>query len=297
VVAVSNEFNIKFILRPITFAEDQITQTPLPEFERIRELKELNYWLRVQLNPWLAKQESNMKVRKASNSSGLFFYLLLKFFTSRFLSKGLLLEIENFYQFTSIDPDMYTRLQSLMPLTIKLDKPTRVSEIHVHLRYANFSIGTERFLDPRYYITALSEITSDILQSNRTYKIYVHSDFGETINEIGMFKHQISIETLAYLESLNLLDEGKKPNRNALELALQTQRALAEIFDNVNICSEEDLLSSIIKMVNADYLVLSKSSFAFVAGLLNISGIIYTPEYWNNPPSNWVKLRESDYSS
>jgi hypothetical protein len=263
VVAVSNEFNIKFILRPITFAEDQITQTPLPEFERIRELKELNYWLRVQLNPWLAKQESNMKVRKASNSSGLFFYLLLKFFTSRFLSKGLLLEIENFYQFTSIDPDMYTRLQSLMPLTIKLDKPTRVSEIHVHLRYANFSIGTERFLDPRYYITALSEITSDILQSNRTYKIYVHSDFGETINEIGMFKHQISIETLAYLESLNLLDEGKKPNRNALELALQTQRALAEIFDNVNICSEEDLLTSIIKMVNADYLVLSKSSFAF----------------------------------
>jgi hypothetical protein len=170
-------------------------------------------------------------------------------------------------------------------------------EVHVHLRYANFSIGTERFLDPRYYITALSEITSNILQSNRAYKIYVHSDFGETINEIGIFKHQISIETLAYLESLNLLDEGKRPNRNALELALQTQRALFEIFDNVNICAEEDLLSSIIKMVNADYLVLSKSSFAFVAGLLNISGIIYTPEYWNNPPSNWVKLRESDYSS
>ena len=296
VVAVSNDFNIKFILRPITFAEDQITQTPLPEFERIRELKELNNWLRVQLNPWQANQHDNMKVCKVSELSGFFVQLLLNFFSSRFQSEYLLLEIEDCYAFTKIDPDIYSRLHISLPRTENSFNPKNEMEVHVHLRYANFSIGTERFLDPSYYITALSEITSNILQSNRAYKIYVHSDFGETINEIRMFKHQISIETLAYLESLNLLDEGKKPNRNALELALQTQRALVEIFDNVNICAEEDLLSSITKMVNADYLVLSKSSFAFVAGLLNISGIIYTPEYWNNPPSNWVKLRESDYS-
>ena len=296
-LAVSNEYNIKFILQPITFAEDQITQTPLPEIERIRELKELNNWLRVQLNPWLSNQYGDIKVRKVSKLSDFFVQLLLNFFTSRFQSEYLLLEIEDCYAFTKINPDIYTRLHISLPRTENIFNPKNEVEVHVHLRYANFSIGTERFLDPSYYITALSKVTSSILQSNRAYKIYVHSDFGEIINEVAMFNHQISIETRAYLESLNLLDEGKKPNHNALELALQTQKILVETFDNVNICAEEDLLSSIIKMMHADYLVLSKSSFAFVAGLLNTSGIIYTPEYWNNPPSNWVKLRETDYSS
>lgn len=297
VLAISNEYNIKFILRPITLTEDQISQTPLPEFERIRELKELNNWLLVQLNPWLANQHGDMKVREVSKLSGFFVQLLLNFFSSRFQSECLLLEIEDCYAFTKIDPDIYARLHIYLPQTENSFNSKNGMEVHVHLRYANFSIGTERFLDPRYYITALSEITSRIAQSHRAYKIYVHSDFGETIDEVGILKHQISIETLAYLKSLNLIDEGKKPNRNVLELALQTQRALVETFDNVHICDEKDFLFSIIKMMHADYLVLSKSSFAFIAGLLNTSGIIYTPEYWNNPPSNWVKLRETDFSS
>ena len=297
VLAVSNEYNIRFILQPITFAEDQITQTPLQEFERIRELTGLNNWLRVQLKPWLAIQHGDMKIRKVSNLLGFFLQLLLNFFTSRFQSAYLLLEIEDCYAFTKIDPDIYARLHNPLARTGKITAPNREIEVHVHLRYANFSIGTERFLNPSYYITALTEITSRLLQSNRAYKIYVHADFSETSNDATRFKHQISIETLAYLESLNLLDGGKKPNHNALELALQTQRALVETFDNVNICTDEDFLSAITKMMWADYLVLSKSSFAFVAGLLNTSGHIYTPEYWNNPPSSWVKLRDTDYSS
>jgi hypothetical protein len=295
VVAVSNEFNIKFILRPITFAEDQITQTPLLEFERIRELTELNNWLRVQLNPWLAKQESNMKVRKASNSSGLFFYLLLNFFTSRFLSKGVLLEIENFYQFTSLDPDMYTRLQSQMPLTVKLDKPTRVREIHVHLRYINFAIGTERYLDPNYYLIALKDITSNLVRQGLDYKIFIHSDFSDTANNIETSKHHISMDTITYLNHLNLLNEDQTPNKNVLNLARTTQSFLLQSFDNTSICQDEDLLMALTKMTQADYLVLSKSSFAFITGIFNIAGRIYTPEYWNNAPSNWVKLHDIDY--
>ena len=294
-LAVSNEFNIKFILQPITFAEDQITQTPLPEFERTRELTELNNWLLIQLNPWLARQESNMKVRKASNSSGLFYNLLLNFFTSRFLSKGLLLEIEDFYQFTSIDPDMYTRLQSQMPLTIKLDKPARVTEIHVHLRYVNFAIGTERYLDPNYYLIALRDITSNLLQNGLDYKIFIHSDFSNSANNTEIHKHHISMDTITYLNHLNLLNEDQTPNKNVLNLAHKTQSLLLESFDNTSICRDEDLLKALTKMTQADYLVLSKSSFAFIAGIFNIAGRIYTPEYWNNAPSNWVKLQDVDY--
>ena len=238
-----------------------------------------------------------MKVRKINTLNGFFLQLLLNFFTSRFQSEYLLLEIEDCYAFTAIDPDIYTRLHISLPQTENIYTPKSVMEIHVHLRYANFSIGTERFLDPNYFHTALTEITSSILKSNRTYKIYVHSDFCETSDEAASFKHQISIETLTYLESLNLLDKGKKPNPKALDLALQTQSTLVKTFDNVNICADEDLLTSITKMMQADYLVLSKSSFAFIAGLMNISGRIYTPDYWNNPPSNWVKLRDTDYSS
>jgi hypothetical protein len=297
VASFSNDFALKFTLKPISFAEDQITQNPLSVIEREKQIKDVNNWLRMQLGPSLTSVDDRVKVCSANGLFTLFIHLLLNLFSSRFLSRNLLIEIEDCYFFTKIDPDMYSRLKFEKPHDGFTNSFSEVVQIHVHMRFANFSIGTERYLDPKYYDTALMQVTSTLLQRNLNYKILIHTDFSERLEESAVLEKQISPETLAYLSDLNLLGEGLLPNQDTLKLACQTQKRLMEKFTNVQVCKGEDFLTAINAMSRANYLILSKSSFAFVAGVMNKSGVVYSPEYWINLPSNWIKISDNNYSS
>ena len=50
-----------------------------------------------------------------------------------------------------------------------------------------------------------------------------------------------------------------------------------------------DPLNAIIQMSRADYFVMSRSSFSYIAAILNPNGIVYCPpKFWNSPLSNWI---------
>ena len=50
-----------------------------------------------------------------------------------------------------------------------------------------------------------------------------------------------------------------------------------------------DPLDAIIQMSRADYFVMSRSSFSYIAAILNPNGIIYCPpKFWNSPLANWI---------
>jgi hypothetical protein len=184
-----------------------------------------------------------------------------------------------------------------LPESDPANSATKEIEIHVHMRFANFSKCSQRYLDPNYFFIALQEITSNLLQRNLTYKIFLHSDFSESVGGSQIANRQISSQTLAHLGDLNLLGDGMTPNKDALNLAYQTEKNLVDSFENVHICKGEHFLTAINNMSQADYLVLSKSSFAFVAGVMNKSGVIYSPEYWNNSLPHWITLSDGKYIS
>lgn len=50
-----------------------------------------------------------------------------------------------------------------------------------------------------------------------------------------------------------------------------------------------DPLDAIIQMSRADYFVMSRSSFSYIAAILNPNGIVYCPpKFWNSPLANWI---------
>jgi hypothetical protein len=54
-----------------------------------------------------------------------------------------------------------------------------------------------------------------------------------------------------------------------------------------------DPLSVIQEMANSDILIMSRSSFSYVAGILNQSGNVYFPaSFWHKPLANWQIMRE-----
>jgi hypothetical protein len=297
VLALSNEFGRDFIFKPISGAEEQITQIPLSEPDKSQELNAVNDWLCSILEPYLSKFERDIRVYNAGSLFSLFAKLVLSYPLAYFLSNKLILEIEDAYPFTNLDPDMYDRLI----FQTSDGGPQYISRefisIHIHLRFANFALDSERYLNPNYYFLALNEITSKLLDHGQTFRIYIHSDFDQTSQFSRADELKISTETMAYLANLKLINEDKMPNVEALRLANQTQKRFVDDYKDVYICRGQDLLASITEMIHADYLVLSKSSFAFVAGIMNSSGVIYSPEYWNNLPTRWVQLCDSAFSA
>lgn len=55
---------------------------------------------------------------------------------------------------------------------------------------------------------------------------------------------------------------------------------------NIQIISGGDALVTFEHLVKADVLVMSKSSFSYVAGLYNENKVLYTP-FWHNPLNHW----------
>jgi hypothetical protein len=57
---------------------------------------------------------------------------------------------------------------------------------------------------------------------------------------------------------------------------------------------EDSVYGDFLKMIQADILIISKSSLSFVAGLLNRDSLkLYTP-FWHNPPSSWIDVTDLD---
>lgn len=59
-------------------------------------------------------------------------------------------------------------------------------------------------------------------------------------------------------------------------------------YSEAEVRNDLDSVSSLRMMIEADVLVMSKSSFSFIAGVLNRSGLIVYQEFWHQPLSKWL---------
>ena len=58
---------------------------------------------------------------------------------------------------------------------------------------------------------------------------------------------------------------------------------------NATFCLNEDEFTTFDDLVNADILVTAKSSFSYVAGLLN-KGIVFYEPFWHQPLPSWINI-------
>lgn len=190
------------------------------------------------------------------------------------------------YQFTHRNPEIYL-LSRKIDLPYENKVPKNTYKIHLHLRFANFARDSERFLEPEYYKLALNSILEEINNSESRYKIVIHSDFSILAGNIQNMN--ISENTLNYLKALKIIDSNGRQNDSMILEALNFRNFLTNSYHNVEIKENENAFNSFQEMITADYLIASKSSFSYLAALLNIEGEIHSPNYWNKPLKHWIK--------
>ncbi len=100
------------------------------------------------------------------------------------------------------------------------------------------------------------------------------------------------------LELIDWLQNSMQPVSPRPELHVYSQGS-AEAFKayaqrGCHMHLDDDALNDLLAMSKADILVIAKSSFSYVAGLLNQGLVIYEP-FWHTPPAHWISIHEVEH--
>jgi hypothetical protein len=217
----------------------------------------------------------------------IFLTLLRNFLPSVFLKRKFEIRVEDAYRFVQFHSNLYSKIEYNFKAIEQIDTDN-VIRIGVHLRFVNFAANTERYLDPNYYYRSLDQITQNLEHLGTPYTIQLHSDFKESLPEPS--KTGISGSTFEYLTEIGVTDQDGQVDSDTFKRANECKNRIISRYGVVIESETDDPLASLKAMANSNYLILSKSSFAFVAGILSKNGKIVSPEYWNRPLKSWNQI-------
>jgi hypothetical protein len=288
VKALADSLKTEFRFEPLKQVERQLTQDLLQDSAQQLKLAMFNEFLSSLLVSASREKDSNVSSYYVKTLIQMFLTLLRNFLPSVFLKRKFEILVEDAYRFVQFDSNLYSKLKCNFKAIEQIDS-NKVIRIDVHLRFVNFAVNTERYLDPDYYYRSLDQITQNLRYLGTPYTIRLHSDFKESLPKPT--KAGISGSTFEYLTQIGVTDQNGQVNSDSFKRANECKDLITSKYGAVFDSGTDDPLSSLKAMANSDYLILSKSSFAFVAGILNKNGRVISPEYWNRPLTNWNKLQ------
>jgi hypothetical protein len=202
-----------------------------------------------------------------------------------FRQKNILIKTVEPYAITNHYNDICVNVIKYFPNWNKyvenLENSVRSDVIYLHFRqgvgglvvYPGQKISREMPLD--YYFSKINQIT---LKSPNLQKIYIFTDAPQEDLKFSPKNNQkVHWEgTPGFVEG-NLYVRG-----NDLRKSFQSKGL------GVEVVSGGDPIEAIAIMSQASYLITSRSSLSYVAGLLNRSGSVYYPDnFWHPKPSTW----------
>ena len=172
----------------------------------------------------------------------------------------------------------YEVCKSLSPF--KQQARNEALRIALHVRRGELMfVNSERLIDNRYYISIAQEVTSALAREQIPFELELHSELLQKDAAVRpddpAFKGRIS-------ELLQLRPE-------------QDPFADFAVFPGLQRYINEPAMTCIERLATADILVMSKSSFSYLAAILNVSGIVLYHPFWHYPPDDWIVTQPSGH--
>ena len=178
--------------------------------------------------------------------------------------------------FTDKHPEMFHCIKSLSPFK---KKASSIFRIAIHVRWGDLPIGhEERLLPNRYYIDAAMR-SAEILEKQKIpFVCELHTEMPTTSFVVTPQHHGVKnrIKEYRLKESVMLTPE-------------QYRVSDFEVIPNLHKRINEDPIETLEALATADFLIMSKSSFSYLAALFNQEGkSLYAP-FWHPPMSDWLR--------
>ena len=280
IFGLASALELPFIFKPIEKVELQPIDFLTSEAELTAEVNFLNEWI-IQ---FLGVQTDNncarsIRITKSTQLPWKLFQLLV---LGIFFRRNTALTFLDGYFAARISPQIWDELPALNQATRK-NKPF---DIHLHLRLTNFVNG-DRAVGKDFFKTILDFVISELEGRGQRYKITIHTDFaGQTVNSKLLALHAVP-ESLRYWQSLGLIDDKLAINAEVLSQAKSYLKEIAYVFKETQIYVATHWVEEWESMASADLLIMGKSSFSAVGGLLNKNGLVVGPVFWNSGKPNW----------
>lgn len=172
----------------------------------------------------------------------------------------------------------YELCKSISPF--KKERPGEAIRIALHVRRGELTfVNSERLIDNRYYVSVAQDVTSALARAQIPFELELHS-------ELLQKDAAVSPDDRAFKGRINELIQ-LRPERDPF--------ADFAVFPGLKRYINEPAMTCIERLATADILVTSKSSFSYLAAILNVSGIILYHPFWHCPLNDWIVTKPSGH--
>lgn len=278
---LANFLEIPFSLKKIERVEIQPVDF-IDSTEKLEtEIFNLNQWLNTILVQ--AELRDDAKILKVRYSRDLPWYLLQALLLGRFLGKSSHLTLLDGYFALKSAPSAWKHL----PRLESDGEQKGIFEVHLHLRLANFIGSSDRSMDISFLHDLLNSVEVQLQNSGRKYSVIIHTDFNGIVVDKNLLVAHADPASLKYWIELGILSSGYDMQTEALNSAKRELHSLTNDKPQYHLYSTSHWVDEWISMASADILIMGKSSYSAVGGLLNLNGLVIGPDYWNSGKQNW----------
>jgi hypothetical protein len=192
------------------------------------------------------------------------------------------------YAVAELDSNLYANLLTFLPNYVALTSGDQSIGIHYRRGVGGFSIqageSVSREISAAYFTSIAQEIIK--FANGKKFKIIVFTD---TPAIDSAFRPPV--------DQLELWKNSRRFNAGEMQLiGLDLDEIFHGVSTDVEIVYGGDPLDVLKNLASVQHLVLSRSSFGYVAALLNHNGNIYFPsKFWHIPKKSWKVIREDHY--
>lgn len=278
IYSLSRKFRIRYIHSPITGTLEELAHNVSSEASLKNLLDEVN----ANFNFPSSVLTSDIQIVKVHN---LTTQILFKFiFKSIFGKKDILLKVCLPFGMIDKHPDWYEYSGAEIRSSELIEKAARNYKMVVHVRYGYKPIvgsntaSSPRFLPLTYYPEAIREILrQEKLPLNS--EILVHTDIPR---ESGKWK-PFQESKLSELSSI-----GYEIKDSLLEFeGADLKNEYFSDYPNLSVKHCAPLLETLNDMIAADILLMSRSSFSYIAGIVNRNAVYIPRSHGHGKMSRW----------
>lgn len=263
---------------------------PLDSYQNIEEMKV--FLLKLNNEFWMQSTEDFLieNLRERQTKTITFSLLFISILRAKFSRKKTLLRLVEPYPVSEHDPDLYQGIRKFLPNFVSPLKTGASVAVHYRRGVGGFAIqrgeGISRELAGNYFALLAKEIID--INQNPDLKLQIFTD--SPIEDVVFTPPKVQSDLWTNSPSFS---EG-----DMHVLGLNVQDYFKDISVDFEIFYGGDPLEVIKSLSAADHLILSRSSFGYVAAILNDGGKVYFPsQFWHTPMKGWRVINESEYES
>ena len=174
------------------------------------------------------------------------------------------------YSITDRTPDLYQHAQAISPFS---RTPSDVFRLAVHVRRGEeFVIDSDRMLPNSYYASCAMQFAGCLQKLEIPFVCELYTEVASQAFVVTPRHHGI---------------DGRIPGNVTIDPRMNSLEDF-EVLPNLVRFINSDPIETLGRMATADALVLSRSSYSYVAAILSVGGIVVYHPFWHSPMKEWL---------